>query len=427
MLKLVPTLEYLELGLTSPHTLSEKFFKQFLATEPRGRGPHQITALPWLRGLIVCYKRWLRGSERKTLIPVFGEIVESHQERQFRLQLYFPDPDGCWWYVEGPVERFGENEANHEVVIGISCPNGIVCLSSGLPLGLLPFKEAEYLYVGDGELPIDILFTLCHLVELRTYEYRCIIEPKTLPVNLPFYHVIRVLEAEAIHPSYLAGQTFHKLERCRVGVGVRYLSEGLFTEMPVCTRLDVKNISLLATFKLPLICELDVAFDHPESHLIWDKDITVNANLSGLRLLHVHDLHREVDLIQILGSVPVLESLIVGDGANLDVDFFRALVPDQTSGSRQPNGVTQVPTVVCPILESLQVEWVDPTEQSELVHVLRQLVMLRAVAGSPLKRLTFVDFDIYPKSRFELIGGDGSVTMEKTSLDDDEWPFELDI
>jgi hypothetical protein len=202
------------------------------------------------------------------------------------------------------------------------------------------------------------------------------------------------------------------------------LSEGLFTEMPVCTRMDVRDLSLLATFKLPLVCKLSVTFDHPESNLIWEKDITVNANLSGLRLLHVHDWHHEVNLIQILASVPVLESLIVGNGAKLDVDFFRALVPNRTSG---PNGVTQIPIVLCPMLKSLQVEGVDPTEQSEMMHVLREVVMFRAVAGSPLKWFTFVVFQPQPGIEFEMIGEDGSLTMEQTLLDEGAEPFELAI
>jgi hypothetical protein len=276
---------------------------------------------------------------------------------------------------------------------------------------------------------IDILSTFHHLVEFRTCQPCYFIKPTSLPVNFPFYHVIRVPEADGIHPSYLAGHTLHKLERCQVHLDWRScdLSEDMFTEMPVCTRLDVRDLSLLATFKLPLVCELGVAFDHPESNLIWEKDIAVNANLSGLRVLHVHDWNHEVDLIQILASVPVLDTLIVGNQARLDVDFFRALIPNQTSGLRELNGVTQVPTVLCPMLEELCVEGIDPTEQSEMMHVLRVVVMFCAVAGSPLKWFTFVVLQPGPGSEFKMIGEDGSLAMEKTLLGEGAEPFDLDI
>jgi hypothetical protein len=199
-------------------------------------------------------------------------------------------------------------------------------------------------------------------VELRTPRSCHFLKPTALPVNLPFYHVIKVLEAEAIHPLYLAGQTFPKLERCRVGLDTPSpnLTEGLLAEMPVCTRLDVKNIRLLATFKLPLVCELAVGFDDPESNLIWEKDITVNANLLGLRHLYVGYMNPEVELIKILGLVPALESLDVKYGGDLNVDFFRALVPNQTSGPRESCGVTQIPTVLCPMLESVWVTGLSP-------------------------------------------------------------------
>jgi hypothetical protein len=425
MLKLVPALECLGLGPISPHALSEKFYQQFVATGSSASSSCEMIWLPRLNSLYLSYKRWLRDSERQTLIPVLADIVESDQE--LSVFLYFPNNED--WNVGGQVESFGEMQSDENVVMGISSPHGIVLvslLSPAVDSDCWPFKEAEYLHIGNANVSIDVLSDFHHLVELRTREPCYFIEPTALPVNLPFYHVIRVLKAEGIHPSYFAGQTLHKLERCRVHLDWRScdLSEGLFTEMPVCTRLDVRDLSLLATFKLPLVCELGVAFDHPESNLIWEEDIAVNANLSGLSLLHVHDWHDEVDLIQILASVPVLESLIVGNGAKLNVHFFRALVPNRTSG---PNGLTQIPTVLCPMLKSLQVEGVDPTEQSEMMHVLRVVVMLRAVEGSPLKWFTFVVFQPGPGSVFEMIGEDGSLTMEKTLLDEGVEPFELAI
>jgi hypothetical protein len=426
MLRLVPALKELELGFTSPHALSEKFFQQLVAAEPSASSSYEMIRLSSLESLNLSCKRWLRGSERKTPIPFFAIAHESS------FNLWLTCPELCLWRVHGAVEIFHVTQSWYRVLVGVPSPHGIVRLSSTTNIfgtSHLPFKEAEYLYMNDGQLSVDLLFTFHHLVELRTHE-RCQFRwPTALPVNLPFYHVIRVLEAKEIHPSYLAGQTFHKLERCRLGLDNQsfHLNESLFTEMPVCTRLDIRDLSWLATFKLPLISELGVSFNNPASNLIWEKDIAVNANLSKLRLLHVHGWHRKVDLIQILRFVPILDTLLVGNGAMLDVDFFRALVPNQTSGTRESNSVTQIPTVLCPMLQTLQIEELDPTERSELMDVLREAGTLRAVVGSPLKRFTFFDFYPKPGSKFELIGKDGSVTMEKTLLDKEAKPFKLDI
>ena len=75
------------------------------------------------------------------------------------------------------------------------------------------------------------------------------------------------------------------------------LDEDQVTQMPVCTRLYVDDLTLLATLKLPQVCELSASFYHPEFNMIWETHIAVNANLSGLELLHVYGWHQQVDLI----------------------------------------------------------------------------------------------------------------------------------
>jgi hypothetical protein len=158
MLKLVPALEMLGLGVTSPHALSEKFFQEFVATEPSASSSHGMIGLQRLSNLTLSYKRWLRGPERKMLIPVFGDIVESCQERPFSLSLSCAK--GGFWEVEGTVERFCGNKPDSVVLIGISSPRGIArvspCIRPSDPCSF-PFKEAEYLSVRVEQLSIDIL------------------------------------------------------------------------------------------------------------------------------------------------------------------------------------------------------------------------------------------------------------------------------
>ena len=80
MLRSVPALEELWMGLSSPCALSSTFFLAFAAggcnaTAKIGRSSRTIPPLcRELKRLHVSYKRWLRGSERKALIPAFGEL-----------------------------------------------------------------------------------------------------------------------------------------------------------------------------------------------------------------------------------------------------------------------------------------------------------------------------------------------------------------
>jgi hypothetical protein len=57
--------------------------------------------------------------------------------------------------------------------------------------------------------------------------------------------------------------------------------------MPVCTRVDLDDPNLLATFRLPQIHELGLDFSDTRCSKTWEKQIAVNANLSGLTLLHM--------------------------------------------------------------------------------------------------------------------------------------------
>ena len=79
----------------------------------------------------------------------------------------------------------------------------------------------------------------------------------------------------------------------------------------------------------------------------------------------------------------------------------------------------QISGVLCPRLESLQIEGISLTEQAELMPVLKDIVTLRAAIGSPLKSFTFYKGG----EKWQLIGRDkgfmmeGSVPAEKFQLD----------
>ena len=436
MLSLLPALESLCLRLASPHALNTAFFQEFVASKSNADSPHEMDAPPSLPlclklvKLNLNYKRWLRGPERMALLLVFGDIVSSRRSGgSFQLCLNVEDFAEDW-FIWRHVESIHEVADDKPFVMGISSLHGIIPLvpDAADPEMEVPFKEVEYL-VARHELSIECLLTLHHLVELRVRGEDDIL-PSEPPPNLPLFHTLRVLEAENIHHSFLAGQTFHRLERCRMSLYEEGpdLSMDQVTQMPICTRLDVADLTLLATLKLPRICELGVSFDHPEFNMIWARHIAVNANLSGLELLHVYGWCQQADLIQALQCLPVLKSLILANGSDLDVAFFAEFVrmyPNETAVLMQLQGEGRILPILCPMLGSLLIEGCDPTERVELIPVLKQVATLRAMCWSPLKRFTFTAIGLGRK--FELIGSQGGFVMEMSSLGEDAKPFRLNI
>ena len=373
MLSLLPALKALKLGLSSPRALNEAFFQAFVATKVNEDSRHEVGALsrlPFCSKLVelgINYKRWLRGPEKTAVLLVFCDIVSSHRpEEGFELRLNFEGLAQDW-----VVLRHTESIREHGVelggyarsVIGISSPLGIVPLvmlaDEGDPLMEIPFKEAEYLVAGD-QLSIDCLLTLHNLMELRVGGGQDIL-PSEPPPNLPLFHALRVLETRDFEPSFLAGQTFHKLERCRMLISREYPtpSQDQVTQMPVCTRLEVNNLSLLATLKLPRIYELGVSFVHPEFDMLWEKLIAVNANLSGLELLNAFGLYKMSNLIQALRSLPVLKSLILSNHSNIDAAFFGEFLsmdPDENAVLMQSHDEGHMSPILCPMLSSMLIE-----------------------------------------------------------------------
>jgi len=432
-LRQLPALVRLYLRLASPHALSETFFQGFVAARSNADRPCEMAALPRLPlcgkliQLRVSYRRWLRVPERKGLIPVFGDIVSSRGS--FDLFL-FPGPMQTW-RVCRPVGSICDVPVHTIFAIGISSPYNIIPMEhfhDGPSFMEVPFKEAEYLVTTHYQLSISCLSTLRNLVELRVGDKRDILP--IAPPPLPLFHTLRVLVAKNIHPSFLAGQTFHKLERCRMslhGEGPD-LSQGRVTHMPVCTTLDIDDLTLLATFTLLQLCELGASFDHPEFHMIWETRIAVNVNLSGLELLHVYGWYQQADLIQALRYLPALKSLIIGYGSDLDADFFGEFVPthlNKTTASIQSHNEGQISAVLCPMLGSLCIEGCDFKQQLELMPFFKQVVTLRAACGSPLEGFTLFDFELGRKT--ELVGSYGSFVMETAVLGEDTEPFGLNI
>ena len=434
VLRLVPALRRLELRLASPSALSMVFFQAFILREPDEDGtagkvglPKQVIdpLCPSLQILDLQYERWFRGTDSKELIPLFSDIVASHEQEKssFSFTLKFDEEhDAFSWSVGKPVREI--QTFPQTITVGILCPGSIIPMSTGFPGSgslPLPFKEVDYLYLHDSphNTPVDFHFTLDHMELSNSGPDQPTLQT-SIPCNLPLFCSLRVLVVKDIQPSFLAGHTFHKLERCSVMGSLKQdciPHQKLLTEMPVCTRLDIGNLDLLATFKLPQIHELQLDFSLPESGMIWTKHISVNSNLSGLKLLHMWGKGIGGNLVPVFQSLPLLETLIIS--APVGVDTFRAL-----SQSCREGHAFVIP---CPMLQWLQIEHTELSGDPELTAVLEKVVTLRKVCGSPLKSFTFYIFSPKPGRKFELIGMDGGFAMEETVLAKDAHQFELDI
>ena len=441
MLGLVPALEELWMGLSNPNALSSAFFMAFAAGRRNASGgSSNQTIAPLcrqLRLLHLQYKRWSRGAETNALIPTFGAIVSSHppEKQSFSFRLSFGEGTKLQeWIIHEPVEIFDVEMSRDRTFIGVSSPHGIVPLSrTSVNNGDYPLTRCEYLLLPLGSeyitthqslaLPIDDSIGVHSLKEVRVHILDLEIGLNAqLPPNAPLFRTLKVISVYSAPSSFLSGQTFHNLERykeersdCRDN-----LRQDSLTEMPVCTRL-VAPLSRLATLKLPRISELVVLIDHEEFDYLWEKNIAVNANLSGLMLLALcvgnHKWSHFIDITKILRSLPALKTLVL-TGNRVVVPFVTCIedfVPMNTQGASELNQSSwegQISGVLCPKLESLQIEGIMLTERPELIPILKDIVTMRAIIGSPLKSFTFY-FPERPELKWELIGRDSSFIMEE--------------
>ena len=447
LLELAPALEELWLGLVHPNALRKTFLQAFVARELCADSVSEMVAppsqtiaplCPLLKSLHLHYKRWMRGPDKTALVIALGDIVGSRQletESLFSLRLSFDEAFESHWSIGKPVRKIQDSK-NGDLILGISTLHAIIPMSTLLPergVAPLPFKKLESLHLIAGDsTSLEFLFLRDHM-ELTVYDYDRPPLPSSVPRALPLFDALRVLVVKCDNLTFMAGHTFHKLERCRL-LKVRWLddtrSQRMLTEagMPVCTRVDIDDPWVLAALKLPQIHELALDFSDPNCSVILEKHIAVNVNLWGLNLLHIKDWPNDGDLIPILRSLPLLETLILTTLSG--VDSFRAFLPmnaNGTSGLKQMSGEGKTFAVLCPRLRDLQIEsetrWVQPDHGS----FAQNIIILRAQCGSPLKTFTLSEFLPKPGRKFELIGWDGSFTMEERVLAEDAKEFQLDI
>ena len=270
---------------------------------------------------------------------------------------------------------------------------------------------------------MEVLLSFHCLKEMRLNNSTLKMKPDTqISLNAPLFCTLEALSVATISSLFLAGQTFHKLGQYweyRAYEGV-IPGQCPLTEMPVCTRLSMP-LRRLATLKLPQVRELGLRIDAEHYH-IWEKHIAVNANLSGLKLLHLEHSRPTwptIAIIKIFESLPALETLITNTECLIApyVDFFEAFVPMNVpgpSGLNQSSWKGQISGVLCPRLESLQIEGIDLTERADLMPVLNDVVTLQAIIGSPLKSFTFICDDYSPgPEKWQLIRKDKSFMMEE--------------
>jgi len=439
---LVPALRELWMGLSSPQALSSAFFLAFAAG---GRntsvGPSSLAIVPLckqLRKLHLHYKRWSRGTERNGLIPAFGAIVASHRAKEQTLSFRLSFGEGTKlqdWVIHEPVESLDIELDTDRTFIGVSSPLGMVPLSRASVEGDGDFltrleypplpRESEYIATNEHlKLPIDYFFSFHSLKEVRMRGLVLDMQSNTpSSPDAPLFHTLKVLVVDVAQFSPLASQTFHRLERYEEGL-IQEMDEprsDRLVEMPVCTRL-VTTLSRLATLRLPQVLELEVYVANVEEpDYLWEKHVAVNARLSGLKLLNLTFAGWRdsslTDIPKILRSLPALETLVIHRKHLVDpyITFFEAFIPMNAQGTSELIWKGQIHKVLCPRLESLQIEGIRLTDQPKLMPILKDIITLRAIIESPLKSFTFGDWIMYSPGfqKWELIGRDGSFIMEK--------------
>ncbi len=188
----------------------------------------------------------------------------------------------------------------------------------------------------------------------------------------------------------------------------------------------------LATLKLPQIRELGLCIDAENDHT-WEKHIASNANLSGLKLLHLRYADTTwpaIAVIKILESLPALENLITDIECLISphVNFFEAFVPMNVPGPsalHQSSWKGQISGILCPRLRSLRIQGIRLTQQAKLMFVLNDIVTLRAIIGSPLNSFTiYCNGPSVESQMWQLIGRDMRFMMEE--IVPAQW-FVLDI
>ena len=445
LLALAPALEELWLGLAHPSALGKTFFQAFIVRELNAEGvPEMIGPLSWtiaplcpsLKSLHLHYRRWMRGLDKKSLIVDFSEIVGSREletKPSFSLKLSFEEAlEESHWTIGKPVRKI-QNLERRNLILGISTLNAIIPISTLLPehgLAALPFKKLESLHLFAGEpTSLEFCFIRDHM-ELMVNNYHQPPPPSSLPYALPLFAALRVLVMRCDNPSFLAGHTFHRLERCRL-LNVHWLDNSPIKHMstkaamPVCTRVDVDNPWVLAGLNLPQIHELALDFSLSYWSVLWERRITANADLRGLNLIHLKHWGFDGDLTPILRSLPLLETLIIT--CLSDMQSFSAFFPmdaNGTSGLKQASGNGKPLPILCPRLRYLQMELDSPWVEQLVVPIAKDIITPRANCGSPLKVFTILDLYSVPRKKFELIGRDGSPT-EKVS--EEVETFQLDI
>ncbi len=383
----------------------------------------------------------MRGADKIALVVALGDIVRSRQleiKSSFSLRLSFDDaPEESHWTIGKPVRKIRYSKGAG-LVLGISSRHSVIPMSILLPergLVSLPFKTPEslHLFAGDST-SLEFLFIRDH-IELTVNDYSRPPPPSSFACALPLLYTLRALVMKCDNPLLLAGHTFHKLERFKLMKGGRLkhttpserMLTGTETGMPACTIVDMDDPWVFATFKLPRIHELALDFSDRTCGVVWEKRLAVNANLSGLIVLHMKNWLDGGILTPILRSVPLLQTLII---TSWGVDSLSAFLPMDANGTPELKRTScegKALTLLCPRLQSLQIEIRDPWVQLEQMPILRDIVTLRAECGSPLKVFNFSHFWSLTKLRVELIKKDGSFTMEKIVLPKSAKGFALDI
>ena len=353
VLKLLPALNELQLGISRPCVLGRRFFQALLAKpmeDPKGKfdrdwdedHPKHVKSwkssiCPSLKRLELKYERWLRRTDRLDILPPLMAIGWSRMETTTPLEsfrLCFKRSDMKWKVLtldSGPdvldfaaleipqLKAFEGFSSLFKSCVTATATSVIVVDEPGLPVHLqrsLPIFEPYFRRLTVLRIPsyfysaptFDILPNFLQLEELELSSVD--IPSHSVNAGLPLSQTLRRLSLRYMTLTWMDGCVFTRLKRLylnRVSVG-EHLSVGL----PVCTHIKYEGHDfdlLLSIFRVPTLIEL---IKDDGSSSVYSSHIRLFPTRTLLlRCHHYHALESHIAGIASLVELEVLNIELV--------------------------------------------------------------------------------------------------------------------
>jgi len=265
-LRLLPTLEILQLEPKQPQSLGSKFFSAFIVSPHcdmgccdhwwcpligSSLGRQRITMCPLLTGFIIKYGRWLRRAETEVVMPILQAIDESRQAAGIPILdfVLYSDEFVIFDLKEGDPEvqaicgAFQSAVQHHSIQMIDAMPQTVLYFAHGCFSTFL-YELTELTISMDGpwsfSYPLDVLRHCRRLKSLSLTGLPLL--PYPMDQELPLVHTLCRMTLTGTSLAWMSGRTFTLLKECRiVKPGQEECSRLLRVYLPICTLLECQE------------------------------------------------------------------------------------------------------------------------------------------------------------------------------------------